>query len=156
MSLADLALAQWRSLDLPSARRIGRQAADLVDGRLVSVEDGEHLGARLCRVRIERGGRDFALIPGGDVTLGFDPAAWTPTPEQIADCAVSLEQELTDDVTAVHGGDGGEAECGGYGTFLSWLPLATANRNPSMAEFVYGSDGEDLADDISVRPVLPL
>ncbi len=64
--------------------------------------------------------------------------------------------ELSDDTTAVHGGDGGEAVCGGYGSLLAWLPLATANRNPSMAEFVYGPDGEDLCEDFSVRPVLPL
>lgn len=39
---------------------------------------------------------------------------------------------------------------------LAWLPLATANRNPSMAEFVYGPDGEDLSEDFSTRPVLTL
>jgi hypothetical protein len=64
--------------------------------------------------------------------------------------------ELTSDVTAVHGGDGGESVCGGYGTLLAWLPLATANRNPSMVEFVYGPEGEDLCEDFSVRPVLTL
>ncbi|MFB7241743.1 hypothetical protein CW362_00520 [Streptomyces populi] len=62
--------------------------------------------------------------------------------------------ELTSDVTAVHGGDGGESVCGGYGTLLAWLPLATANRNPSTAEFVYGPEGEDMCEDFSVRPVL--
>jgi len=64
--------------------------------------------------------------------------------------------ELTSDVTAVHGGDGGESVCGGYGHMLAWLPLATANRNPSMVEFVYGPDGEDLCEDFSTRPVLAL
>lgn len=64
--------------------------------------------------------------------------------------------ELTSDATAVHGGDGGESVCGGYGHMLAWLPLATANRNPSMAEFVYGPDGEDLCEDFSTRPVLTL
>ncbi|MEU6272009.1 hypothetical protein ABZ871_06245 [Streptomyces populi] len=64
--------------------------------------------------------------------------------------------ELTSDATAVHGGDGGESVCGGYGTLLAWLPLATANRNPSMAEFVYGPEGEDMCEDFSVRPVLTL
>ncbi|MGW2939154.1 hypothetical protein ACWDA7_47270 [Streptomyces sp. NPDC001156] len=56
----------------------------------------------------------------------------------------------------MHGGDGGESVCGGYGTLLAWLPLATANRNPSMAEFVYGPDGEDMYEDFSTRPVLTL
>ncbi|CAM5711202.1 putative protein OS=Streptomyces griseorubiginosus OX=67304 GN=AQJ54_39990 PE=4 SV=1 [Streptomyces griseorubiginosus] len=64
--------------------------------------------------------------------------------------------ELTSDVTAVHGGDGGESVCGGYGHLLAWLPLATANRNPDMAEFVYGPDGEDMYEDFSTRPVLTL
>ena len=64
--------------------------------------------------------------------------------------------ELTSDVTAVHGGDGGESVCGGYGTVLAWLPLATANRNPAMADFVYGPEGEGLCEDFSTRPVLAL
>ncbi|MET9624852.1 hypothetical protein ABZZ37_29340 [Streptomyces sp. NPDC006464] len=64
--------------------------------------------------------------------------------------------ELTSDRTAVHGGDGGESVCGGYGTLLAWLPLATANRNPSMADFVHGPEGEDLCEDFTTRPVLTL
>ncbi len=64
--------------------------------------------------------------------------------------------ELTGDPAAVHGGDGGESVCGGYGNLLGWLPLATANRNPSMAEFVHGPDGDSLYEDFSTRPVLPL
>ncbi|MEU3555800.1 hypothetical protein [Streptomyces fragilis] len=65
--------------------------------------------------------------------------------------------ELTSDTTAVHGGDGGESVCGGYGNLLAWLPLATANRNPFHAtEFVHGPDGEDMYEDFSVRPVLEL
>jgi formylglycine-generating enzyme required for sulfatase activity len=265
MSLAELSLDQWRSLELPAARRVAREAADLVDGRVTAVETVEHLGAPLHRVRIERDTQEFALIPGGALTLGFDLGAWHPTPEQTADYAESLEQgfgygpglrahlaqvlsprrkivlatvlmavedenlteppadmpaalaarglrlpssdewehacgagadtlfrwgndhpldripyedrtgphqqlnafglriaydtyrvELTSDVTAVHGGDGGESVCGGYGRVLAWLPLATANRNPSTAEFVYGPDGEDLCEDFSTRPVLTL
>lgn len=265
MSLADLTLDQWRSFDAATARRVAREAAGLVEGRVTDVETVEHLGAPLHRVRIERGGREFALIPGGRVSLGFDLDAWRPTPEQTADYAESLEQgfgygpdlrahlaqvlsprrsvvlaavlmavedenlteppadtpaalaaqglrmpsadewehacgagadtlfrwggdcpldrlpygdrtgpqnqpnafglriaydtysaELTSDATAVHGGDGGESVCGGYGHLLAWLPLATANRNPSMAEFVHGPDGEDLYEDFSTRPVLPL
>ncbi|EFF88387.1 conserved hypothetical protein, partial [Streptomyces sp. e14] len=64
--------------------------------------------------------------------------------------------ELTGDPTAVHGGDGGEAVCGGYGALLAWLPLATAHRNPFVAEFVHGPDGEDVYDAFFVRPVLAL
>ncbi|MFJ6572186.1 hypothetical protein ACIQNU_32755 [Streptomyces sp. NPDC091292] len=265
MSLADLSFDQWRSFELPAARRVAQEAAHQVDGRVTVVETVEHLGAPLHRVRIEREGQEFALIPGGPVTLGFDLDAWQPTPEQAADYAESLDQgfghgpdlrahlaqvlsprrsvvlttvlmavedenlsepaadmpsvlaarglrmpssdewehacgagadtlfrwgndcplddipyengtgphqqltgfglriaydtyrtELTSDVTAAHGGDGGESVCGGYGYLLAWLPLATANRNPFMAEFVYGPDGEDLCEDYSTRPVLTL
>ncbi|MEH6375538.1 hypothetical protein V7793_14540 [Streptomyces sp. KLMMK] len=265
MSLADLSLAEWRSFELPAARRVAQAAAESVDGRVSGMETIEHLGAPLHRARIERKGQEFALIPGGAVTLGFDLAAWQPTPEQAADYAESLDQgfghgpdlrahlaevlsprrsmvlrtvlmavedenlteppadtpaalaarglrmpssdewehacgvgvdtlfrwgddcpldripygdgagpqnrlnafglriaydtyrtELTSDTTAVHGGDGGESACGGYGHVLAWLPLATSNRNPFTAEFVYGPDGEDLCEDFSTRPVLTL
>ncbi|MFF8595047.1 hypothetical protein ACF061_27075 [Streptomyces sp. NPDC015220] len=265
MPLADLSLDQWRSFDPPTARRVAQEAAGLVGGRVTGVESVDHLGAALHRVRIERDGQEFALIPGGRVSLGFDPVAWQPTPEQEADYAHSVEQgfglgpdlrahltqmlsprrsvllatvlmaveaeelteppagmpaaladrglrmpspdewehacgagadtlfrwgddcpldrvpcvdttgphnltsafglriahdiysvELSSDTGAVHGGDGGESVCGGYGRLLAWLPLATANRNPSLAEFVYGPEGEDLCEDFSTRPVLAL
>ncbi|WP_432114200.1 hypothetical protein [Streptomyces sp. S1] len=265
MSLADLTLHQWRSFDLSAARRFAQETARRVDGRVTAVDTVEHLGAPLHRARVERDGREFALIPGGPVTLGFDTDAWRPTPAQLADYAESVEQgfgdgpdlrahlarvlsprrdvtlptvlmaveserlaeppaavpaalaarglrmpdpdewehacgagagtlfrwgdecpldripygddtgphrlpsafgpriahdtydmELTSDPTAVHGGDGGESVCGGYGNLLAWLPLATAHRNPLTAEFVYGPDGEDLVEDASVRPVLTL
>jgi hypothetical protein len=64
--------------------------------------------------------------------------------------------ELSSDTSAMHGGDGGESVCGGYGMLLAWLPLATANRNPALAELVHGPEGEDLYDDFSVRPVVSL
>ncbi|WP_439678907.1 hypothetical protein [Embleya sp. MST-111070] len=266
MSLADLTFDQWRSFDLPTARRLAQQAADRAGGRVVAVEAVEHLGPRMHRVRIERDTQEFALVPGGRVTLGFDLEAWQPTPEQAADYRESLEQgfgfgsdlrahlahllsprrqvtvatvlmavedenlteppadmpavlasrglrmpssdewehacgagagtlfrwgddcpldripyddhtgpqhepnafglriaydtyriEVTSDRTAVHGGDGGESACGGYGGMLGWLPLATANRNPfPAAEFVHGSEGADMYEDFSTRPVLVL
>jgi hypothetical protein len=45
---------------------------------------------------------------------------------------------------------------GGYDHLLARLPLATANRNPGMAESVYGPDGEDMHEHVSTRPVLTL
>jgi hypothetical protein len=39
---------------------------------------------------------------------------------------------------------------------LGWLPLATANRNPFFAEFVYGPEGEDVYGDFATRPVFAL
>ncbi|MER5866295.1 hypothetical protein [Kitasatospora sp. NPDC002040] len=266
MSLADLTLEHWRSSDLATARRLAQQAADLVGGRVVAVDAVEHLGGPLHRVRIERDAQEFALVPGGRVTLGFDLDAWQPTAAQTADYQESLEQgfgfgpdlrshlalvlsprrqvtlatvlmavededltepatdmpallaarglrmpssdewehacgagattlfrwgndlppdrdpynfpdgphhrpnalglriaydtyrtELTSSVTAVHGGDGGESACGGYGRLLGWLPLATANQHPFLAtEFVHGPDGEDMYEEFSTRPVLTL
>ncbi|MET9348875.1 hypothetical protein [Streptomyces termitum] len=265
MSLGDLTFEQWRSADPSDARRVAREAAGAVGGRVVSVEAVEHLGAPLHRVRIEWRGREFALVPGGRVTVGFDLDAWRPAPGQEADYAKSAERgfgrgddlrahlalelsprrdvtldtvlmaveaerltgppadlpavlaarglrvpgpdewehacgagagtlfrwgdacpldrdpygdpdgpqsrlgafglriahdpydgELTTDVAAVHGGDGGEAVCGGYGALLAWLPLATAHRNSAMASFVHGPEGEEVCEDFFVRPVLAL
>ncbi|MGW6914339.1 hypothetical protein ACWGB8_11025 [Kitasatospora sp. NPDC054939] len=120
MTLSSLTLHEWRTADPSTARRIARQAAERVGGRVVAVEEVEHLGARMHAARIER------------------------------------DSEVTSDPAAVHGGDGGESVCGGYGALLGWLPLATANRNPFVAEFLRGPDGEDLYEDMSTRPVLDL
>jgi hypothetical protein len=92
MSLADLTYDQWQSFDLTTARRVAQQAADLADGRVVAVEALEHLGARTHRVRIERNAQEFALVPGGALTLGFDLDTWQSTPEQAVDYQESLEQ----------------------------------------------------------------
>lgn len=59
--------------------------------------------------------------------------------------------EFTTDPAVLCGGDGGSALCGGYGSFLSWLALATAYRDPGLAEAVY--DG-GLTGETPVRPVL--
>lgn len=265
MAFNDLALDQWRSLDLAAAQRAAQEAADQVGGVVTRVETVEHLGAPLHRAHIERDDREFALVPGGTVRLGFDLDSWKPSPEQLGDYADTLTQgwgfdpdlrshlakqlsppravtlssllvavederlteapadmprvlasrglrmpspdewehacgagattlfrwgddcpldhvpygsktgphlepnafglhiaydvyrgELSSDVSVIHGGDGGEAVCGGYGTLLAWLPLATANRNPSLAELAYGPDGDDLYDEFSVRPTITL
>lgn len=265
MSLAELSLDQWRALDAAAVRRIAREVADQVAVRVSRVETVEHLGGEFHRLLVERDGREFALIPGGTVSLGFDLDAWQPTPGQEADYAESLSDgfghgddlraclasvlsprrsatvpailmavqdesldelpadmpaalaarglrmpsadewehacgagagtlfrwgndcpldrvpysspdgphrhpnafglriaydtyaaELSTDPTAVHGGDGGESVCGGYGCLLGWLPLATANRNPAMAELVYSPEGEDILDGCSTRAVLAL
>ncbi|KPI04443.1 hypothetical protein OV450_4232 [Actinobacteria bacterium OV450] len=266
MSLADLTLDHWRSLDAAAAAPIAHEAAAQAGGRVVLLDTVEHLGRPLHRVRIEREGQEFALVPGGPVRLGFDLDAWEPTPAQSADYAASVAEgygyghdtlkghlaemlsplrtatlaavlmavedepltgppaatpavlaarglrmpdpdewehacgagagtlfrwgnecpldepsyggghgvrhrrnafglhiaydsygtELSADPAVVHGGDGGEAVCGGYGDLLAWLPLATAHRNPSTAEFAYGPDGEGMYEEFSTRPVFSL
>lgn len=264
--LADLSLADWRTLDVTGAARFAQQAADQVDGRVVDVRAVTYFGAPLYRVVIEREGARYALIPGGTAVVGYDAAQWQPS-DELLDAyraetlgggfgfhpdphdllrelltplrAVSLptvlvaveserlsapaaemaevlaerglrlpspdewehacgagsatlwwwgeqipldrspeqdrvgpqhqpnvfglriahntyDAELTSERSVVKGGDGGESVCGGYGSFVEWLPLATANRNRGMAEFIYGPDGEKLYEDYSVRPVIEL
>ncbi|MFE4688896.1 hypothetical protein ACFRH6_02430 [Streptomyces sp. NPDC056749] len=267
MSLADLTFAHWRTLDTAAATRFAEEAARRVDGRLLRVAAAPHLGGTLHNAVIERDGERYALIPGGEVTVGFDVEAWEPSPEQLVSyreeslaggfgfdedprahlarvmtpprtaalptvlmaveprklpelpalvpallagqglrvpgpdewehaCgagagtlfrwggdvpqgaspygagdgphrrhnALGLHiaydvydtAEMTTDPGSVYGGDGGEAACGGYGTLLEWLPLATANRNPATAEFLDGPEGEDMFEDFGVRPVIGL
>ncbi|WP_329211811.1 hypothetical protein OG257_27635 [Streptomyces sp. NBC_00683] len=267
MSLADLTFDHWRALDRDTAARHAGEAARRVDGRLVRLDSTPHLGGVLHRAVVERAGEEYALIPGGRVTVGFDPDAWQPMPEQLVsyreeslgggfgfdedprahlarvmtprrtvtlptvlmavepgklpelpglvpallaegglrlpapdewehacgagtrtlfrwgnDCPAGTQPygsgpgpqhgpnafglriafdvydtaEMTSDPGSVYGGDGGEAVCGGYGTFLEWLPLATANHNPSMADFLNGPEGEDVFEDFNVRPVIDL
>lgn len=61
--------------------------------------------------------------------------------------------EFTTDPAVLCGGDGGSAICGGAGAFLSWICLATAYRDPTLAEVIY--DGW-LVGETPLRPVLPL
>ncbi|MEV6302185.1 hypothetical protein AB0M02_22405 [Actinoplanes sp. NPDC051861] len=61
--------------------------------------------------------------------------------------------EFTTDPQVLCGGDGGSAVCGGYGSFLSWLTLATAYRDTSLPEVV--ADG-GLTDETPVRPVIAI
>ncbi|MFC7533838.1 hypothetical protein [Actinoplanes sp. GCM10030250] len=61
--------------------------------------------------------------------------------------------EFTTDPEVLCGGDGGSALCGGSGDFLSWLSLATAFREPELAETV--AEGE-LTVETPVRPVVPV
>ncbi|PTA46807.1 hypothetical protein [Micromonospora sp. RP3T] len=61
--------------------------------------------------------------------------------------------EFTTDPVVLCGGDGGSALCGGYGSFLSWLTLATAYRDPDLAEALHEGG---LIGETPVRPVLAI
>ncbi|WP_431894976.1 hypothetical protein [Micromonospora haikouensis] len=61
--------------------------------------------------------------------------------------------ELTTDPAVLCGGDGGASLCGGYGSFLSWIVLATAYRERELAGTVH--DG-GLLGETPVRPVAPV
>ncbi|MFF7362984.1 hypothetical protein [Streptomyces sp. NPDC008125] len=266
MSLATLTFDDWCALDGATAHHRAEEAARQAGGTLAEWESDPARGPVPHRAVIERDGQRFALIPGGEVRIGFDVAAWIPTAEQLRsyreetvaggfgfDAGLSAhlaevltprrtvtlptvlmaveaeslsdvpsevpgllatrglrpptpdewehacgagaenlfrwgdtypshcspygeglgphrlpnafglsighdvyEAEMTGDPGHVHGGDGGEAVCGGYGTFLGRLPLATANHNPQVAEFLHSPDGEDQYEDFSVRPVIEL
>ncbi|MBM7438541.1 hypothetical protein [Streptomyces sp. HB132] len=267
MSLADLTLARWRTLDTAAAGRHAEEAARRAGGRLLRLDTSPHPGGVGHNAVIERSGELYTLVPGGEVTVGFDVDAWQPLPEQLVSyreeslaggfgfetdprahlarvmtpprtvvlpavlmaveprklpevpalvaevlavdglrlprpdewehaCGAGARTlfrwgdafpadvspygdgqgphrlpnafglhlgfdvygsaEMTSDPGSVYGGDGGEAACGGYGTLLEWLPLATANRNPSTAEFLEGPEGEDMFEDFNARPVIDL
>lgn len=267
MSLADLTFARWSALDAATATRHADEAARRAGGRLLGLDTRPHPGGDRHRAVIERAGERYALVPGGEVTVGFDVDVWQPLPEQLAsyreeslaggfgfdtDIRAHLAQvmtpprtvtlptvlmaveprklpevpslipallagqglrmphpdewehacgagartlfrwgdgypagtlpygpgagphqlpnafglhlaydvydsaEMTSDPGSVYGGDGGEAVCGGYGSLLEWLPLATANHNPATAEFLGGPEGEDMFEDFLVRPVIEL
>ncbi|MFB8028514.1 hypothetical protein ACFQ6U_00125 [Streptomyces sp. NPDC056465] len=267
MPHADLTLARWRALDAASAERFAREAARGAGGRLLRLDPAPHTEGALHRALIERDGERYALVPGGEVTVGFDVDGWQPLPEQLASyreeslaggfgfeddprahlarimtprrtvalpavlmaveprklpelpelvgaffagqglrlpgpdewehaCGAGAgtlfrwgggfpsgvspygggtgphllpnafglhiafdvyeSAEMTSDPGSVYGGDGGEAACGGYGTLLEWLPLATANRNPHTADFLHGPEGEDMFADFTARPVIDL
>lgn len=83
MSLTGLTLDHWRTLDRDTATRCAEEAAHRVDGRFVRLDAAPRPGAP-HRALIERAGDTYALIPGGTVTVGFDPEAWRPLPEQLA------------------------------------------------------------------------
>lgn len=138
MNLADLSLDRWRSTDLVAARAVARQAADRAGGRVSAVETVEHLGAPLHRVRIERDGQEFALVPGGAVTLGFDLDAWQPTPGQVADYRESLEQGF------------------GYGPDLRahLAQLLSPRRTVTLAAVLMAVEDENLTEPPADMPAL--
>ncbi|AGL18615.1 hypothetical protein [Actinoplanes sp. N902-109] len=269
MSHVDLTLDGWLALSDARAVAVAGAVARDVGAALVSVNAHDYAG-RSGRVALfERDGIRYALVPGGTVELGYDPARFVPTsgqrrdfaeavaeysvPEPIhrflaeqmsptrratlparlvavrsvaADSLLTAEHDGTDDHESVMarlewrglrpptpdeweydcgagattlfrwgdeypdgepygdvpliqdptffglvigddpyraefttdpavlcGGDGGSALCGGAGGFLSWITLATAYRDPTLAETVYEGG---LVGETPVRPVLPV
>ncbi|MEH1163798.1 hypothetical protein V6V47_00260 [Micromonospora sp. CPCC 205539] len=86
--------------------------------------------------------------PYGDVPLIQEPNLFGLV---IADDP--YRSEFTTEPAVLVGGDGGSALCGGYGSFLSWLTLATAYREADLADAIY--DG-GLVGETPVRPVLEI
>jgi hypothetical protein len=87
MSYADLDLAAWRRLDSAAAQRLAERIADNTGAELVAVRPHQYAG-RPGRIALyRRDGTLYALVPGGEVALGYDGAWFTPTPDQAADYA---------------------------------------------------------------------
>jgi hypothetical protein len=87
MSYADLELASWRRLDSAAAQRLAERIADDIGAELVEMRPHQYAGRRGRIARYRRDGTLYALVPGGEVALGYDGAWFTPTPEQAADYA---------------------------------------------------------------------
>lgn len=84
MSLAAPTFDHWCALDGAAALRHAEEAARHVGGTLTEWESDPARGRVPHRAVIERDGQGFALIPGGEVRVGFDLAAWSPSPGQLA------------------------------------------------------------------------
>lgn len=120
--------------------------------RLPGADEWEHACGAGARTLFRRGDE----CPLDEAPYGAGGIRHEPNAFGLRIAYDSYAAELSNDRGAVHGGDGGTAVCGGYGSLLGWLPLATAHRNADMAEFAYGPDGEYAWDSLSVRPVLML
>jgi hypothetical protein len=87
MSYADLELASWRRLGSAAAQRLAERIADDIGAELVEVRPHRYAGRPGRIARYRRDGTLYALVPGGEVMLGYDGAWFTPTPELAADYA---------------------------------------------------------------------
>jgi hypothetical protein len=152
VSLPALLIAlESRRLTAPAGRMPGLLAEDGL--RLPSPDEWEHAcGASAATLWWWGEHCPVERSPNEDPT---DPQH-APNPFGLRIARDTYDAELTTDAAVVKGGDGGEATCGGYGSFVEWLPLATSYRNPHLGDFVHGPDGEALYEDFRVRPVLDL
>jgi hypothetical protein len=138
-------------LDVPS----WQQAADQLAGagqRLLTPDEWEHA----C------GAGATTLFRWGDhCPPGTDPHSARTGPHRTPN-AFGLEiaqdpyrAERTADPTVMCGGDGGGMICGGAGSFVSWLTIATAYRETGLAELLREDDGT-YAGPMYLRPAIPL
>lgn len=77
---------KWAAADADAAKAAARALADAVAGvDFDGLEDGPVVDGRVWRrAYFVRSDRRYALVPGGTARLGFDVAAFTPTPAQAA------------------------------------------------------------------------
>ncbi|MEU6074098.1 hypothetical protein [Micromonospora sp. NPDC047074] len=154
MSHADLTLSAWLDLSDGAAARTAADIARSTEAHFAGTGLQSYVG-RTVRVGFFDRDRATSLFRRGDEYPEGEPYGEVPLIREpnlfglvIGDDPYRAES--TTDPAVLCGGDGGEAMCGGYGSFLSWLTLATAYRNPDLAEAVH--DG-GLAGETPVRPV---
>ena len=101
-------VAQWLRLDFDAAEKVAKSIAVRSGATLAEVRAHEYAGRRgLVAVFLE-GGEQFAFVPGGEVTVGFDGDRFEPTPQQQASFADSADEygieedirQFTDSVTS--------------------------------------------------------
>jgi len=90
----DLSFEYWRRVDAAgresTARRLGKQ---LPSGFVFEAVRRFELGGARNEVAIFRQGTSlFALVPGGELTIGFDAARWRPEREERASWESSAEE----------------------------------------------------------------
>jgi hypothetical protein len=84
--------AQWRRGDESEARRQAGLIAERVDATSVTVRAHEFAGRRGWIALFDVAGSQFAFVPGGEVTVGYDADRFAATPEQNASYAAYAEK----------------------------------------------------------------
>ncbi|GLW27752.1 hypothetical protein [Actinoplanes regularis] len=101
-------VARWARLDADAAEKTARSIAVRSGATLVEVRTHEYAGRRGPVAIFAVGGEQFAFVPGGEVTVGFDGGRFEPTPRQKASFAESAQEygiegdirQFTDSVTS--------------------------------------------------------
>ncbi|WP_127507656.1 hypothetical protein [Actinoplanes solisilvae] len=85
-------VTQWSGLDPVAAAKVAESVAARTGATLVEVQAHEYAGRRAPVAVFTVGGERFVLVPGGEVTVGFDSGRFEPTPEQEASFAESADE----------------------------------------------------------------
>jgi hypothetical protein len=81
--------ASWRRADESGAKRQAGLIAARVEAAAVTVLAHDFAGGRGWIALFDGAGSRFAFVPGGEVSVGYDAARFTGTPEQQASYAAS-------------------------------------------------------------------
>jgi hypothetical protein len=103
-----LDVAVWSRLDSHAAEKVARSIAVRSGATLAEIREHEYAGRRGLVAVFVAGGEQFAFVPGGEVTVGFDGDRFEPTAQQEASFADSADEygidrdirHFTDSVTS--------------------------------------------------------